>query len=55
MTMLRGTRVPPAAPFGNLWNGATVEQFPDRILGVERRRAESIPDHESRDLKVQAA
>lgn len=43
MTMLRGTRVPP------------VEQFPDRILGVERRRAESIPDHESRDLKVQAA
>lgn len=53
--MLHGTRVPAAAPFGNLWNGATVEQFPDRIQGVERRQAESVPDHEGRDLKVQAA
>ena len=44
-----------AAPFGNLGGGATVEQFPGRILGVECRQAESGPDREKRDLKVPAA
>ena len=53
--LFRGTRVPDAAPFGNLGDGAAVEQFSDRIPGVERRQAESVPDHESRDLGVPAA
>ena len=53
--LLRGTRVPDAPPFANLGDGTKGEQFPDRILGVERQQEESVPDHESRDLRVPAA
>ncbi len=50
-----GTRVPVAALFENLKDGATVEQFLDWFPGVERWQAESVLDHERRDLQVSAA
>lgn len=50
-----GTRVPVAALFENLRDGATVEQFLDWFPGVERWQVESVLDHESQDLKVSAA
>ena len=53
--VFRGTRVPVAALFENLRDGATVEQFLDWFPGVERWQAESVLDHESQDLKVPAA
>ena len=53
--VFRGTRVPVAALFENLRDGATVEQFLDSFPGVERWQAESVLDRESRDLKVPAA
>ena len=53
--VFRGTRVPVAALFENLRDGATVEQFLDWFPGVERWQAESVLDHESRGLKVPAA
>ena len=53
--VFRGTRVPVAALFENLRDGATVEQFLDWFPGVERWPADSVLDHESRDLKVPAA
>ena len=52
--MFRGIRAPAAAPFGNLGDGATVGQLPNRTLGVERRQAESVPDPENRGLEVPA-
>ncbi len=53
--VFRGTRVPVAALFENLKDGATVEQFLDWFPGVERWQAESVLDHERRDLQVSAA
>lgn len=50
-----GTRVPVAALFENLRDGATVEQFIDCFPGVERWQAESVLDHVRRDLQVSAA
>lgn len=50
-----GTRVPVAALFENLKDGATVEQFLDWFPGVERWQPESVLDHERRDLQVSAA
>ena len=50
-----GTRVPVAALFENLKDGATVEQFLEWFPGVERWQAESVLDHERRDLQVSAA
>ena len=50
-----GTRVPVAALFENLKDGATVEQFLDWFPGVERWQAESVLEHERRDLQVSAA
>ena len=50
-----GTRVPVAALFENLKDGATVEQFLDWFPGVERWQVESVLDHERRDLQVSAA
>ena len=50
-----GTRVPVAALFENLKDGATVEQFLEWFPGVERWQAERVLDHERRDLQVSAA
>ena len=49
--VFRGTRVPVAALFENLRDGATLEQFLDWFPGVERWQAESILDHESQILR----
>ncbi len=48
--MFRGTRVPVTALFENLMDGATVEQFLDWFPGIERWQAESVIDHERREL-----
>lgn len=45
-----GTRVPVAALFENLKDGATVEQFLDWFPSIERWQAESVIDHERREL-----
>ena len=50
-----GTRVPVAALFENLGDGATIEQFLDWFPGVERSQVESVLDHETRDLKDSVA
>ena len=44
--VFRGTRVPVAALFENLKDGATLEQFLDWFPGVERWQAESVLDRE---------
>ena len=46
-----GTRVPIAALFENLRDGATIEQFLEWFPGVERWQAESVLDHETQGLK----
>ena len=50
-----GTRVPVAALFENLTDGATIEQFLDWFPGAERSQVESVLDHETRDLKDSVA
>ena len=50
-----GTRVPVAALFENLRDGATIEQFLDWFPGVERWQVESVLDRETRDLKDSTA
>ena len=50
-----GTRVPVAALFENLRDGATIGQFLDWFPGVERSQVESVLDHETRDLKDSVA
>ena len=49
--VFRGTRVPVAALFENLRDGATIEQFLNWFPGVERWQVESVLDHETQDLK----
>ncbi len=46
--VFRGTRVPVAALFENLRDGATIEQFLEWFPGVERRQVESVLDQEMR-------
>ena len=50
-----GTRVPVAALFENLRDGATIEQFLEWFPGVKRTQVESVLDHETRDLKDSVA
>ena len=50
-----GTRVPVAALFENLRDGATIGQFLDWFPGVKRSQVESVLDHETRDLKDSVA
>ena len=52
--LFRSTRVPVAALFENLRDGATVEQFLDWFPGVERWQLESVLDHEADGLRVSA-
>jgi len=44
--VFRGTRVPVSALFENLRDGATVEEFLEWFLGVERVQVEAILDYE---------
>jgi uncharacterized protein (DUF433 family) len=45
--VFRGTRVPVAALFENLRDGATIEQFLAWFPGVERSQVEAILDAEA--------
>ena len=49
--VFKGTRVPVAALFSNLKDGATVEQFLEWFPGVERSQVEAVLDHELSALK----
>ena len=44
--VFRGTRVPVAALFENLRDGATVEQFLEWFPGVERADVQAVLDYE---------
>ena len=44
--VFRGTRVPVAALFENLRDGATVDQFLEWFPGVSRTDVESVLNHE---------
>lgn len=52
--VFRGTRVPVAALFENLRDGATIEEFLEWFPGVERAQVEAILDHEIEMLAVAA-
>lgn len=53
--VFQGTRVPVAALFENLRDGATLEQFLDWFPGVERWQVESVLDYESQELRELAS
>ena len=44
--LFRGTRVPVAALFENLRDGATIDQFLEWFPGVERADVEAVLDYE---------
>ena len=48
--VFRGTRVPVAALFENLRDGATVDQFLEWFPGVNREDVESVLNHEVAQL-----
>lgn len=52
--LFANTRVPVAALFENLRDGATIDEFLEWFPGVERWQAESVLDHETEDLKEAA-
>ncbi len=52
--IFRGTRVPVAALFENLKDGATVKDFLEWFPGVERTQVEAVLDYELMMLKVAA-
>ncbi|GAB4160105.1 MAG: hypothetical protein Fur0021_31710 [Candidatus Promineifilaceae bacterium] len=52
--VFRGTRVPVAALFENLRDGATIEQFLEWFPGVERAQVEAVLDHEIKMLAIAA-
>ena len=52
--VFRGTRVPVAALFENLRDGATVEEFLEWFPGVKREQVEALLDHELETLAVVA-
>ena len=45
--VFRGTRVPIAALFENLKDGATVDEFLDWFPGVDRPQVEAVLEHEA--------
>ncbi len=53
--VFRGTRVPVAALFENLRDGATIADFLTYFPGVTREQVEAVLDHEARSLKSPAA
>ena len=46
--VFRGTRVPVAALFENLREGATIEQFLEWFPGVQRSQVEAVLESEAR-------
>ena len=46
--VFRGTRVPVAALFENLREGASIQEFLDWFPGVGRSQVESVLEHEAR-------
>ena len=48
--VFRGTRVPVAALFENLKDGAFIDQFLEWFPGVTRAQVEALLDHELRPL-----
>jgi uncharacterized protein (DUF433 family) len=52
--VFRGTRIPVAALFENLRDGATVDEFLDWFPGVERAQVEAVLDYELERLAVTA-
>jgi uncharacterized protein (DUF433 family) len=50
--VFRGTRVPVAALFENLRDGATVDEFLEWFPGVERVQVEAVLDYELETLAV---
>ena len=48
--VFRGTRVPVAALFENLKDGATVNEFLEWFPGVSREHIEAVLDHEAASL-----
>lgn len=52
--VFQGTRVPVAALFENLRDGATIEEFLEWFPGVERAQVEAVLDHEIEMLALPA-
>jgi uncharacterized protein (DUF433 family) len=52
--VFRGTRIPVAALFENLRDGATVDEFLGWFPGVERAQVEAVLDYELERLAVTA-
>ena len=48
--VFRGTRVPVAALFENLRDGATIDQFLEWFPGVTRAQVEGVLDYEAQTL-----
>lgn len=48
--VFRGTRVPVAALFENLRDGATVDEFLEWFPGVKRAQVEAVLEHELQTL-----
>lgn len=53
--VFRGTRVPVAALFENLRDGATIDQFIEWFPGVQRADVEAVLDYEVAALSTSAA
>jgi uncharacterized protein (DUF433 family) len=53
--VFRGTRVPVAALFANLRDGATINQFLEWFPGVQRADVEAVLDYEVAVLSIPAA
>jgi uncharacterized protein (DUF433 family) len=53
--VFRGTRVPVAALFENLRDGATIDDFLAYFPGVTREQVEAVLDYEARSLQASAA
>jgi uncharacterized protein (DUF433 family) len=53
--VFRGTRVPVAALFENLRDGATIDDFLASFPGVTREQVAAVLDHEARSLHASAA
>jgi uncharacterized protein (DUF433 family) len=50
--VFQGTRVPVAALFENLRDGATIEEFLEWFPGVQRDQVESVLNHEIESLET---
>ena len=50
--VFRGTRVPVAALFENLREGATIDEFLEWFPGVQRSQVESVLEHEAQAARV---